>query len=236
MQRHCRARGAKPLAAGSAAPSSPGCARTPPLRRQAVACASRRRSMRSPPSTGRLANTSKPLAALRDTETIGCSAMSNSPAAIALRYAASMAPCSGAGVAASAAAAAMRGRRAAGCGTTLSAFAPWAPAMMSSRVAIRCRKPFDLAADRAAHFADRSGFLVGPGSHVRQRHVDRPGEQQDVIAKLAGIARRPESRGRGNRARQPVRSPTNSGTRLPPGQGSGATARNTPPRTTGRRP
>jgi len=33
-------------------------------------CASRRRSARPPPSTGRLANTSKPLAALLDTETL----------------------------------------------------------------------------------------------------------------------------------------------------------------------
>ena len=97
------------------------------------------------------------------------------------------------------------------------------------------RKPFDLAADRAAHFADRSGFLVGPGGHVRQRHIDRPGEQQDVIAKLAGIARRPESRGSPQSARQRGRSRQTAGHEIA-ARPKAATARNTPPRTIARCP
>ena len=233
MQRHCRTRGAKPLAAGAQ------------RRRHQDALEHRRfdagqrlrqpaKSTRSPPSTGRLANTSKPLAALRDTETIGCSAMSNSPAATALRYAASMAPRSGV-----AGARRRPARRADGAPPDAARHCrhlqPAPAADFVTRGDPR-RKPFDLAADRAAHLADRRGFLFGPGGHVRQRHVDRPGEQQDVVAKLAGIARRPEKPRPPQSARRRGRSPKQRHEIGARPRKAIATARNTPPRTTARRP
>ena len=233
MQRHCRARRAEPLAARRSAPSSPGCARTPPIRRRAALapagedrCARRprRAGWRTPRSRWRRCAT---------TETIGCSAMSNSPAVTALRYAASMAPRSGAGVGASAMArcarAACRRMRHDIVGTCRRRAGE-----MSSRVAIRSESLAISRRHRAAHLADRRGFLFGPGGHVPQRHVDRAGKQQDVVAQLAGIAHRPESRGCGDQRddESDGRKQRRGGGCLAKTPTATAMARNTPPRTT----